>query len=113
MRTSSHYSKFHDQRKHHVRMRFAKQIMAEQLSQSGYKVSVIADQRDNKDNEAKFDNVLKSCVYRVALRKSRYLMYLRRMWLCFKLSKSADYLICSGKFPLCKLCFTMTFQIKS
>ena len=74
--------------------------LTEQLSQSGYKVSVIADQRDNKDNEAKFDNVLKSRVYRVALRKSRYLMYLRRMWLCFKLSKSADYLICSGKFPL-------------
>ena len=74
--------------------------LTEQLSQTGYKVSVIADQRDNKDNEAKFDNVLKSRVYRVALRKSRYLMYLRRMWLCFKLSKSADYLICSGKFPL-------------
>ena len=74
--------------------------LGEYLQQSGYKVSVIADQRDTKENEVKFDSKLQSKVYRVALKRSRYLMYLKRIWLCFKLSRSADYLICSGKFPL-------------
>lgn len=74
--------------------------LAESLQQSGYKVSVVADQRDSPENETKFDSELQSKVYRVALKRSRYLMYLKRIWLCFKLSKSADYLICSGKFPL-------------
>ncbi len=74
--------------------------LAEHLQQSAYKVSVIADQRDSIENETKFDSGLHSKVYRVALKKSRFLMYLKRIWLCFKLSKSADVLICSGKFPL-------------
>ncbi|GGI58026.1 glycosyltransferase family 4 protein [Winogradskyella haliclonae] len=74
--------------------------LAEHLQQSGYRVSVIADQRDAVENEAKFDSELQSKVYRIALKRSRYLMYLKRIWLCFKLSKSASFLICSGKFPL-------------
>ncbi|WP_375234803.1 glycosyltransferase family 4 protein [Winogradskyella sp.] len=74
--------------------------LAEYLQQSGYKVSVIADQRDSIENETKFDSELQSNVYRVALKRTRYFMYVKRIWLCFKLSKSADYLICSGKFPL-------------
>ncbi|WP_299114671.1 glycosyltransferase family 4 protein [uncultured Winogradskyella sp.] len=74
--------------------------LAEYLQKSGYKVSVIADQRDTVENEAKFDSELQSKVYRITLKNSRYLMYLKRIWLCFKLSKSASFLICSGKFPL-------------
>lgn len=74
--------------------------LSEQLSQIGYDVSVIADQRDTKESEDKFDGTLKSTIYRVSLRSSRLLMYLKRIWLCFKLSKSADVLLCSGKFPL-------------
>lgn len=74
--------------------------LAEQLSQSGYQVSVIADQRDRKANETKFDSELKSKIYRVRLKSPRALMYLKRIWLAYKLSKSADVLICSGKFPL-------------
>ena len=74
--------------------------LGEYLQQSGYKVSVIADQRDSIENETKFDLELQSDIYRVVLKRSRYLMYLKRIWLCFKLSRSADYLICSGKFPL-------------
>ena len=74
--------------------------LSEQLQVNGYNVSVIADQRDSSENETKFDSELQSKVYRVKLKKSRFLMYLKRVWLCFKLSKSADILICSGKFPL-------------
>ena len=74
--------------------------LAEYLCDSGYQVSVIADQRDTKENEEVFDSSLKSKVYRVALKRFRVFMYLKRMWLCFKLSKSADVLVCSGKFPL-------------
>ncbi|RZN83100.1 MAG: glycosyltransferase family 1 protein [Winogradskyella sp.] len=74
--------------------------LAEYFQKSGYKVSVIADQRDTIENEAKFDSELECKIYRVSLKSSRFLMYLKRIWLCFKLSKSADFLICSGKFPL-------------
>ena len=74
--------------------------LAEYFEQSGYKVSVIADQRDTIENETKFDSELQSKVYRVALKRSRYPMYFKRIWLCLKLGLSADYLICSGKFPL-------------
>jgi len=74
--------------------------LAEQLAQSGYRVSVIADQRDSKANETKFDSELKSKIYRVRLKSPRALMYLKRIWLAYKFSKSADILMCSGKFPL-------------
>ncbi|TCK68838.1 phosphatidylinositol alpha-1,6-mannosyltransferase [Winogradskyella wandonensis] len=74
--------------------------LAEYLSHFGYKVSVIADQRDTSQNEMEFDRKLKSNIYRVALMFPRFLMYLKRIWYCYKLSKTADTLICSGKFPL-------------
>ncbi|RNC86895.1 MAG: glycosyltransferase family 1 protein [Winogradskyella sp.] len=74
--------------------------LAEYLSESGYKVSVIADQRDTRSKEAEFDNILKSNIYRVAKKRFRSLMYLKRIWICYKLSKKADVLVCSGKFPL-------------
>ncbi|SHH39320.1 glycosyltransferase family 4 protein [Winogradskyella jejuensis] len=73
---------------------------AEYLSDLGYQVSVIADQRDTSRNEKEFDSQLKSKIHRVAITSPRFLMYLKRIWNCYKLSKSADKLICSGKFPL-------------
>ncbi|ARV08947.1 hypothetical protein BTO05_04595 [Winogradskyella sp. PC-19] len=74
--------------------------LAENLTVSGYRVSVIADQRADSNQEVIFDKSLKSKIYRVKKVSIRSLMYLKRIWLSFKLSKSADVLICSGKFPL-------------
>lgn len=74
--------------------------LAEQLCNTGYRVSVIADQRDTKNSEEAFDTKLKSKICRVSISKPRVFMYLKRIWVCYKLAKSADVLICSGKFPL-------------
>lgn len=83
--------------------------LAEQLSASGYKVSVIADQRDTTQNESRFDADLQSRIFRVSLKRPRVLMYINRIWLCLKLAKSADVLICSGKFPLWVGAFLKSF----
>ncbi|MFD1064154.1 glycosyltransferase family 4 protein [Winogradskyella litorisediminis] len=74
--------------------------LAEHLVIEGYKVTVIADQRGNGFEDFEFDKGLKCNLKRVAKTSPRFLMYLKRIRLCFKLLKSADVFICSGKFPL-------------
>lgn len=74
--------------------------LAEYFQESGYRVSVIADQRDALEREKDFDSKLKSEVYRIPIRTSRVLMYLKRIKITFLMAKKADLLICSGKFPL-------------
>lgn len=74
--------------------------IAEYLQKLGYRVSVIADQRDTIKNEAEFDSKQQSKVYRVKLKKIRVLMYLKRVLLAFRWASKNDVLICSGKFPL-------------
>lgn len=74
--------------------------LAEHLTMSGFRVSVVADQRADIKQEIEFDESLKCKVYRVKKTPLRFFMYLKRIWLCFRLSKTADVLICSGKFPL-------------
>ena len=74
--------------------------LAEHLVASGYRVSVIADQRADSKEEIIFDKHLQSKIYRVKKVSARSLMYLKRIWLCFRLAVFADVLLCSGKFPL-------------
>ncbi len=74
--------------------------LAKYLQQSGFEVSVVADQRDNLHNEAEFDASLKYSVHRIPKVKLRFWMYLKRVFKTHQLSKKADILICSGKFPL-------------
>ncbi|MCK0125030.1 glycosyltransferase family 4 protein [Gelidibacter sp. F2691] len=71
------------------------------LAKSGYGVTVIADQRDQRNTEEQhFDNTLPFLVQRVALRRMRFIMYVNRIRKTLQALKQTDYVIATGKFSL-------------
>ena len=74
--------------------------LSKHLQQSGYHVSLVADQRSNVEEESEFDAQLNYKVYRIKKEYPRFAMYIRRVLKTYRLLKSADFFICSGKFPL-------------
>ncbi|WP_179351910.1 glycosyltransferase family 4 protein [Winogradskyella vidalii] len=71
------------------------------FSLSGYKVTVIADQRsENGMEESDFDSALPFKVLRVGLSSPRLSMYLKRLQLLRRCLKSTDLVLASGKFSL-------------
>lgn len=84
--------------------------LAQHLEQAGFQVQVLTDQRSlSGQEETDFDVSLKFQVYRVAIRNIRFLMYFKRLQLLFKLVKSTDFIIASGKFSLWSVAFLSLF----
>ncbi|WCO02540.1 glycosyltransferase family 4 protein [Psychroserpens ponticola] len=84
--------------------------LALHLSNLGYQVKVIADQRSKTgDEELEFDKSLPFSVERIKLYKFRFIMYLKRIILTIKYIKSATYCIATGKFSLWNVAFCRLF----
>ncbi|MFD0933315.1 glycosyltransferase family 4 protein [Psychroflexus salinarum] len=66
-----------------------------------YEVSVVADQRsEDGGEEREFDSKQKFSVVRVKRKSTIVITYIQRLLTSFKLLKSNDLLLLSGKFPL-------------
>lgn len=72
--------------------------LAKYLSKNTYNVTVLSDQRIEKDSA--FDKKQSFKVYRTQLKKIRFLMYFSRVFLALKLIKNNEVIITSGKFSL-------------
>lgn len=84
--------------------------LAKHLEAESYEVNVIADQRSvSGEEEHTFDSRLSFKVHRVTLRRFRWLMYLKRIYLLFKMISSVDVVIASGKFSLWIVAFVSLF----
>jgi len=84
--------------------------LALHLSNQGHDVRVIADQRSKTGTEeSDFDTSLPFSVDRIKLYNVRFLMYLKRIILTFKYTKSATHCIATGKFPLWNVAFSSFF----
>lgn len=80
------------------------------LSKNGYKVIVIADQRDvDNTAEISFDAALPYKVKRIPLKYLRLTMYLNRIIETLKNFKQIDYVIATGKFSLWNVAFCRFF----
>ena len=80
------------------------------LAKNGYAVSVIADQRDVKNEEERaFDASLPFVVHRIVLKRLRVLMYLNRISKTLQAFRKADYVIATGKFSLWNVAFCSLF----
>ncbi len=85
--------------------------LASALSNLGYEVTVITDQRsDDGITEKLFDNSVSFVVKRIKKRSLRVLMYINRIISAFKTLNTADYLIASGKFSLWNVAFCRFFR---
>ncbi|WP_417866916.1 glycosyltransferase family 4 protein [Xanthomarina gelatinilytica] len=84
--------------------------LALNLSNQGYQVSVIADQRegDHKEEMA-FDAHLPFTVQRIPIKVPRFLMYIHRIIKTLQAIKQADYVIATGKFSLWSVAFCSLF----
>lgn len=88
--------------------------LAKHMAYEGFTVQVIADQRSYLgEEEGKFDSLLQFKVHRIGLRKLRLLMYIKRLQLLFKVIKSSDLVIASGKFSLWSVAFFSLFFKRS
>lgn len=75
--------------------------LAQALTNNKHNVKVISDQRDkNQSSEVIFDAQHKFKVYRVSLKKPRFIMYLNRIRLLIKHCQKVEYVFSSGKFSL-------------
>lgn len=74
--------------------------LAKHLEQNGLQVSVIADQRSKSGEEQVFDEKLDFKIHRVRLHRLRLMMYVKRIYSLFKMARSSEVIIASGKFPL-------------
>lgn len=84
--------------------------LALHLSNLGYHVRVIADQRSNTGTEeSDFDIALPFYVERIKLYNFRLIMYLKRIIRTFKYSRSATHCIATGKFSLWNVAFCSLF----
>ena len=83
--------------------------LAVQLQNNSFNVDVLADQRGDIEDEHRFDKGLKFKVHRIAIRYSRWLMYIKRIKLLFKLVRNADVIIATGKFSLWSVAFVSFF----
>jgi len=80
------------------------------LSNNGFDVVVIADQRSkSKTKEIFFDESLPFTVERVRLYNLRIFMYLKRVMLTFKYLGSTTHCIATGKFSLWNVAFCSIF----
>ncbi|MEO5990513.1 MAG: glycosyltransferase family 4 protein, partial [Ferruginibacter sp.] len=80
------------------------------LTNHGYGVSVIADQRDfDNTEEIAFDASLPFVVKRIPLKRVRLLMYLNRIVKTFRGLKQTDHVIATGKFSLWNVAFCSLF----
>ncbi|TYA56667.1 glycosyltransferase family 4 protein [Formosa maritima] len=87
--------------------------VAEQLQMHGYGVTVLADQRSKSgEEEMDFDKSLKFGVKRVTWKSIRMFMYLNRLILLFRLIKSNEVVLASGKFSLWMVAFVSLFYKK-
>ena len=84
--------------------------LAKHLQLSQFKVKLISDQRSETGlEEHAFDATLAFEVYRVAKTKFRFIMYLKRIQLVFKLIKNSQTVMASGKFSLWVVAFASLF----
>lgn len=84
--------------------------LALHLSNKGHHVRVIADQRSKTGTEEiEFDITLPFPVERIKLYNIRFIMYLKRILLTFKFSRSATHCIATGKFSLWNVAFCSFF----
>ena len=80
--------------------------LALHLSNQGHDVRVVADQRSKTGNEEiDFDTSLPFSVERIKLYNPRFLMYIKRIILTFKYTRSATHCIATGKFSLWNIAF--------
>ena len=70
------------------------------LTEKGYHITVLTDQRESNNKENDFDKQLKFEVIRTGLQQNRKLMYLKRIQQLFILSRKNEVFIASGKFSL-------------
>lgn len=84
--------------------------LALHLSEKGYRVRVIADQRSETGiEEHEFDTTLPFFVERIGLYKLRFIMYVKRIIRTFKCMRSASHCIATGKFSLWNVAFCSLF----
>lgn len=84
--------------------------LAKHLQLNGFLVDVIADNRSfSGEEELHFDTDLKFKVHRIVRLKLRFLMYLKRILILFKLIKASETVIASGKFSLWMVAFSSLF----
>lgn len=74
--------------------------LAKHLKNTGFMVTVIADQRSSGQEDFDFDATLDFDVQRIRLHRFRFIMYLRRCLVVFNRIKQQDVVIATGKFPL-------------
>jgi len=87
--------------------------LARHLQRHHFLVDVIADCRSfSGDEERIFDDNLNFKVHRIVRRKLRALMYLKRIISLFKLIKTSEVVIASGKFSLWMVAFSSLFYNK-
>ncbi|WP_035483287.1 glycosyltransferase family 4 protein [Gaetbulibacter saemankumensis] len=85
--------------------------LAKALTDSGFEVSVLTDQRsDSGVPEADFDKGLSFFVQRIKKRPLRVFMYFDRIVKTFKWLKQADSVVASGKFSLWSVAFCTIFR---
>ena len=83
--------------------------LAVQLHNNSFNVEVIADQRGEIEEEARFDKTVKFKIHRVPIKNFRGLMYVKRLQLLFQLAKQADIIIATGKFSLWSVALASLF----
>lgn len=84
--------------------------LALQLSEHGYEVRVLADQRsDDGLEERDFDASLRFQVQRTALTSPRFLMYFKRLYCLFAIVRNSKRVIATGKFSLWSVAFCSLF----
>lgn len=76
------------------------QQMGTHLRALGCAVTLIADQRGDAEQEAAYDAQQNFSIQRVALQQPRWPMYFKRLRLLFKLAKTHEVVMASGKFAL-------------
>lgn len=74
--------------------------LAKHLQENNFEVTVIADYREDSDDERQFDASLQFTIQRIRLKKPRLLMYFSRISDFFRVLRGSDIVIVSGKFPL-------------
>ena len=75
--------------------------LAHHLSKNQFRVTVVADQRNNNDkDQLSFDKRQNFEIVRIALRKFRFFMYIQRIISVFRTVRKNDIVVASGKFSL-------------
>lgn len=85
--------------------------LALQLVKNGFEVVVIADQRSSDGGEeALFDRDLPFLVNRIPISSPRFLMYVKRLVVLFKMIKKSHHVMATGKFSLWSVGFASLFH---